>query len=1744
MKNIIKTPYVCKLLINQEKTLNMMKKYIYKLLILTFFVMSSVKLSAQVVITYSGDPCEGTTITFFANNPGGTYAWSFGDAGSSASTQENPTFSYPTAGTFTVTLTVTKNGVPQTASVSITVNPKPVVVLALEKQVVQCFIGNKFCFRDSSYSKAGGICKIKYVWSDGTGDEINNPTFPRTICKTFTINAQQTTKYSLTVEITDCNGCIEKKTFTDVAEVLANIGLDFWGNRPRGCDSVLAKFVNKSFVQQSDVKRFIWFFGDGTVDSTSWAAGTDTLKHWYKIQGPNNGNFTTKLYVETFTGCKDTFIYNASASNFIIKPRIFASKDSTCISDPEIEFELRDGPPRATLSGFLWNFGDNLMDRICSGCNYNNTDYPTASRAFGGLGPFQVSLTFIHNVCGTRTIYDTIQIIGPQTISENPPAGILIPRDERYQCLIQDSIHFPNISVFYHNDRNFWNDDSTYDINLGVEIGHKFLPNQKSKALLQNRLKENVYRLWNFDDTYAPQCTTDTRGGKNVGKNCAWSMDSIPVHWYVNWDTIMAYDRIRPMNIGVFNNSTKACSRRQVWYSDSVAIIRYVSPFVGTDSLAQGFYPAGGIYAIRNAMVPRADSLTLDTIPWPFYKPGYHTLVKKEKYDQVQPGDSISKELYRRLFFNTVVRCYQVDLFHKDTIHPLECEHRLPSPLSLALNPPNAKGLRWSGVRCLAPPSPPYGIVFNVSQTKPGCTQDELKFNFDSASGKNNWVAMIGGLFPGSSPPPPPIPVLPYVPQGQFPTSFVYLYTANNYADKKNGWVTVGLIVGNGITTTKPCYDTIFYHRMLRFKFADPKFTIERPLARAQDDKAICRYDTVYFRMNDILQPDVELFSWTFDDGDRITEVKKSYDTAQKMKQYFSQRIANIEKYLSDTADLDGRLSPWAAYQDSVKKGWTVARTFTKLDSFNFHKKLAYPRDSIKKWLDSPNVLIGWLVIERQINNQKVFQKQKGLPVTFTERFFDTFLTSLVTNYKTNTILAPEITPLIINIFTQLGFDYFDIPNDKIADFFGPPGSGRCIDTTGYSSFITFEYEEVDSSGIKILSSRDTNIIRNWRHRYDVAGIVAPLTVTRTRLDGCVQFSSKQLKVGFGKEIVLSDSVLCQGSEIWGLANYWYWSTLDPREITDATDYWRDNTRIVIPKERITRWDWHLGDGFGFNTSSDYAGTGLGFNPPGFNRNRFSGPLPPELRINKNLTSGIKLGDASTIYYKSPGVFELGILAVDSNGCRDTTKQNIYVTKVTAKFAFDQKRPQCKTIVELLDSSFVTDGCKIAGFANCDSIMEWTIDWGDGTQIGGKNNQNRFDRFFHDYTRNGIFEIKLTVKTLLGCVDSFKLIFEIPGPKPFFEPSTLRICVKDSVRFANKSFRPSSSALWIFNFGNGEVESSKDSAKVFVKAYNKPGFYEVYLTQFDSIQGTTKFCPATYPDTTGGQQQKIIIEVVAEDSTNLIADDTIVCKGQVINFANTTRNKGDTTWVSYKWIFDIDNTGGDSVTSPDSFINYAYRNSGVYRVTMVPEYIGTIALPHCPYRDTITIYVDTLKANFTVDTTKSPDMQFNNTSFNSTSYRWWFLYKDSTIARELSDGQPAMSTDKDPKFTYDSLGCYYAVLEATSPDGCKDTTIQLVCNTFRFIIKTYNVFTPGVDGTNDVFDIPIEGHDQYEIVIYNRHGTKVFESNDEKVDWNGKMFNTGPAATSGAYYYALKYREKRGNQEEKRLFGVITLLRP
>lgn len=72
-----------------------------------------------------------------------------------------------------------------------------------------------------------------------------------------------------------------------------------------------------------------------------------------------------------------------------------------------------------------------------------------------------------------------------------------------------------------------------------------------------------------------------------------------------------------------------------------------------------------------------------------------------------------------------------------------------------------------------------------------------------------------------------------------------------------------------------------------------------------------------------------------------------------------------------------------------------------------------------------------------------------------------------------------------------------------------------------------------------------------------------------------------------------------------------------------------------------------------------------------------------------------------------------------------------------------------------------------------------------------------------------------------------------------------------------------------------------------------------------------------------------------------------------------------------------------------------------------------------------------------------------------------------------------------------------------------------------------NVFTPTEkDGKNDCFAIEIEQPEFYYLIIKNRAGKVVFESNNPTESWNGKWQNNGADCQPDGYFYQFIYKLK------------------
>jgi gliding motility-associated-like protein len=89
------------------------------------------------------------------------------------------------------------------------------------------------------------------------------------------------------------------------------------------------------------------------------------------------------------------------------------------------------------------------------------------------------------------------------------------------------------------------------------------------------------------------------------------------------------------------------------------------------------------------------------------------------------------------------------------------------------------------------------------------------------------------------------------------------------------------------------------------------------------------------------------------------------------------------------------------------------------------------------------------------------------------------------------------------------------------------------------------------------------------------------------------------------------------------------------------------------------------------------------------------------------------------------------------------------------------------------------------------------------------------------------------------------------------------------------------------------------------------------------------------------------------------------------------------------------------------------------------------------------------------------------------------------------------------------------------------------------VVFVPNVFTPNGDGVNDNFIPMISGLvTDVNIVIFNRWGLQVYESDDINFSWDGKI--GGQDAVDSVYYWILTYLDNNGSS--KQLTGTVTLL--
>lgn len=226
--------------------------------------------------------------------------------------------------------------------------------------------------------------------------------------------------------------------------------------------------------------------------------------------------------------------------------------------------------------------------------------------------------------------------------------------------------------------------------------------------------------------------------------------------------------------------------------------------------------------------------------------------------------------------------------------------------------------------------------------------------------------------------------------------------------------------------------------------------------------------------------------------------------------------------------------------------------------------------------------------------------------------------------------------------------------------------------------------------------------------------------------------------------------------------------------------------------------------------------------------------------------------------------------------------------------------------------------------------------------------------------------------------------------------------------------------------------------------------------------------------------------------------DTAICKGDGVTLDVTGAPGNSYTWTPASG---LDNpNSANPVATPDNTTTY---------VVSVTDVAG------CQDQAQVTITVlSAPHANISTDVSANCDgttVAFTNTTPANENV-WIF-----------SDGTSTQEENPVHEFGFD--GSYTAILITTDASGCKDTA-YVSGNTLNFddlfVTMPPNVFTPNGDGENDYFELTLNPlvAECSSIVIFNRWGQKVFESDNADVKWDGKT-KKGKKVPSGTYYYII-----------------------
>lgn len=474
--------------------------------------------------------------------------------------------------------------------------------------------------------------------------------------------------------------------------------------------------------------------------------------------------------------------------------------------------------------------------------------------------------------------------------------------------------------------------------------------------------------------------------------------------------------------------------------------------------------------------------------------------------------------------------------------------------------------------------------------------------------------------------------------------------------------------------------------------------------------------------------------------------------------------------------------------------------------------------------------------------------------------------------------------------------------------------------------------------------------------------------------------------------------------------------------------------------------------------------------------------------------SGMAINLKNYAYYDT---FNLKLTTISDQACVDSIYRRIVVyPQPTARILVNDS-------IQCFDSrqSFDLNGNTSSVPSPWAGIVEY--DWisDDGDAFSGPFWLDK------DFANRGLFTFRLKVRTQDGCLDSVtKQVHFYPAMLPSFTTPDTAQCFNEHgfVFNASTSTIPLGS-IDTFTWKYGDLSEATGMLSPN-KRYSSFDTFGVWL-----ITTSNEWCKdSTY-------REVIVFESPLADFK---VDET--CLKQASLFQDQSILTHD-TFVSWNWTFGDGN--GDTVQNPIHYYGY----TGSYSVRL--EVNTQNSCSHDTLIPGIALVKTLPKSNFTfarVDYDfEKVDFEFYDKSLQPIQWRWDF-------------GDGGTSTLQHPAYSFQDTLHYLVTLIVQNTLGCEDTSSQLVWAVPEFLIYVPNAFTPNGDRVNDGFAPKATPYYQkYSLMIVNRWGEVVFQSNQLDTFWDGTY--KGSDCSEGVYLYVIEVTDHFGERHHKK--GTFTLIR-